>query len=70
MASTATKRIWYAQYACEKSGDFPEVYILIRDREVADPTVEAWMAFHQALEGLYPYPVWTCMPKHTYIIAS
>ncbi len=49
MASSATKRIWYSQYACEKSGDFPEAYILIGDREVADPTLEAWAAFHQAL---------------------
>ena len=49
MASSATKRIWYSQYACEKSGDFPEAYILIGDREVADPTLEAWSAFNQAL---------------------
>ncbi len=49
MASSATKRIWYSKYACEKSGTFPRVTILERSRKVADPTVEAWTAFDQAL---------------------
>lgn len=49
MATTGTKRIWYAQYACEKSGDFPEVTILGREREVCPLTVEAWQAFNQVL---------------------
>lgn len=50
MASSATKRIWWARYACKKSGDFSHVTILGKaNREVAFPTVEAWAAFDQAL---------------------
>lgn len=50
MASTATKRIWYANYACEKSGPFPTVYILgFGNRKVCPVTVNAWDAFNAAL---------------------
>ncbi len=49
MASSATKRIWYAQYACQKSGVFPRTHILIGDRKVCPVTVEAFRAFDQAL---------------------
>lgn len=49
MASSATKRIWYAQYACQKSGVFPRTFILIGDRKVCPVTVEAFQAFDQAL---------------------
>ena len=49
MASTATKRIWYSNYLCGKAGPYPKEFILIGDRPVAHPTVEAWAAFHQAL---------------------
>ena len=50
MASTGTKRIWYAAYACEKSGDFPEAHILIGRREVQPDSVPFWQAFSQVLE--------------------
>lgn len=51
MASTATKRIWYAAYACEKSGDFPNITILGKaNREVQPDSVDFWHAFSQVLE--------------------
>ena len=49
MASTSTKRIWYANYLCGKAGPYPKEFILIGDRPVAHPTEEAWAAFSQAL---------------------
>lgn len=49
MASTATKRIWYAPYACMKSGAFPTVVILGDSERVCPPTVEAWQVFDQVL---------------------
>jgi len=50
MASSATKRIWYAKYACQKSGPFPSVEILGKDdRKVSPVAIEAFAAFDQAL---------------------
>lgn len=49
MASTATKRIWYASYECMKSGPFPTVVILGDSERVCPPTVEAWQVFDQVL---------------------
>ncbi len=50
MASSATKRIWYAKYACQKSGPFPWIEILGKDkRKVTPVAIEAFTAFDQAL---------------------
>lgn len=51
MASTTTKRIWYAPYACEKSGTFPYVTILGFKRKVCPVAVEAFEALDKALKA-------------------
>lgn len=49
MASTATRRLWYANYACEKYGDFPEIILRGKRSEVCPATVEAWLALDLVL---------------------
>lgn len=49
MASTSTKRLWWAGEECQKQRRFPSVFILSRSTPVHPWTVEAWKAFHEVL---------------------
>lgn len=50
MASTSTKRAWYAQWAC-KGSTFPVVSLLGSKQRVNPETVDAWAAFDRTLRN-------------------
>lgn len=60
MASTSTKRLWWAPWVCQKQGKFPWIEILGKRTPVNPMTMDAWKAFSAVLQakGYIAQSVW------------